>query len=288
MEIVSSYEIEVNLTDRFASDVVRVIIPTGYVLLDFYKDVGIGIGKFHSRGVLDIYGSVYHDGGDIYHGNNKIQMLEVTASNGKALVVDDRNWDKEMNTGFYMINEGASRPAGSSVWNYLHVTKHDERYMLQEAVDFWGNTSAFRIKADGTWRDWKYYAIQKNAVEFTTVKQTKVFTAKFPGPYGLEAKATRCGNIVNFSIDVIYRNTHQVAGKAAETIPVGWRPTTSQSITLTGHAGGGAGTQNWADSFADLKYNIDGSIDYTIVTKANPLGMIGSITWVTTDPFPAS
>ena len=288
LEIVSSYEIEVTLADRFASDVVRVIIPTGYVLLDFYKDVGIGIGKFHSQGVLDIYGSVYHDGGDIYHGGNKIQMLEVTASNGNALVVDDRNWDKEMNTGFYMINEGANKPAGSGGWNYLHVTKHNGNYILQEAVDFWANTSAFRTKTSGTWGAWKYYAIQNNAVEFTTVKQTKVFTATLAGPYGLEAKATRCGNIVNFSIDTIYRNAHQVTGKAAETIPVGWRPTTSQSITLTGHAGGGTGTQNWADSFADLKYNTDGTINYTIITKAQPLGMMGSITWVTTDPFPAS
>ena len=288
LEIVSSYEIEVNLTDRFASDVVRVIIPTGYVLLDFYKDVGIGIGKFHSRGVLDIYGSVYHDGGDIYHGNNKIQMLEVTASDGNALITDDNNWDKERNTGFHMVDGGDKKPAGSSRWNYLRISKHNSNYILQESVDFDGNVSAYRTKNNGNWGAWKYYAIQNNAVEFTTVKQTKVYSATLRGPWGLDAKVTRCGNIVNLSIDTIYRNVHSTSEKAAETIPVGWRPTTSQSITLTGHAGGGAGTQNWADSFADLKYNIDGSIDYTIVTKANPLGMIGSITWVTTDPFPAS
>ena len=288
MEIVSSYEIEVNLTDRFASDVVRVIIPTGYVLLDFYKDVGIGIGKFHSRGVLDIYGSVYHDGGDIYHGNNKIQMLEVTASDGKALLVDDRNWDKEMNTGFYMINGGTNKPAGSWDWNYLRITKHNSSYMLQESIDFQGKVSAFRTKDAGTWKDWKYYAIQKNAVEFTTVKQSKVFTATIKGPYGMDAKATRCGNIVNFSIYINYPHTHQVSGKAGETIPVGWRPTTSQNIVLTGHAGGGTGTQNWTDSFIDLHYETDGSINFTIITKAAPLAMFGSITWVTTDPFPAS
>lgn len=288
LEIVSSYEIEVTLADRFASDVVRVIIPTGYVLLDFYKDVGIGIGKFHSRGVLDIYGSVYHDGGDIYHGNNKIQMLEVTAKDGKALLVDDGNWNKELNTGFYMVPEGANRPAGSWKWNYLRVTKHNSSYMLQEAVDFFGNVPAYRTKSDGTWKDWKYYAIQNNAVEFTTVKQTKVFTATLAGPYGLNAKATRCGNIVNLSIYINYQHTHQVSGKAGETIPVGWRPTTSQSIVLTGHAGGGTGTQNWTDSFIDLHYETDGSINFTIITKAGPLAMMGSITWVTTDPFPAS
>lgn len=288
LEIVSSYEIEVNLTDRFGSDVVRVIIPTGYVLLDFYKDVGIGIGKFHSRGVLDIYGSVYHDGGDIYHGNNKIQMLEVTASDGRALVTDDNNWDKERNTGFHMIYGGDKKPAGSSRWNYLRISKHNSNYILQESVDFDGNVSAYRTKNNGAWGSWNYYAIQNNAVEFTTVKQTKVFTATLAGPYGLDAKATRCGNIVNLSFYINYQHTHQVSGKAGETIPVGWRPTTSQSIVLTGHAGGGTGTQNWTDSFIDLHYETDGSINFTIITKARPLAMMGSITWVTTDPFPAS
>ena len=289
LEIVSSYEIEVTLTDRFASDVVRVIIPTGYVLLDFYKDVGIGIGKFHSRGVLDIYGSVYHDGGDIYHGNNKIQMLEVTDSNGKALAVDDRNWDKEMNTGFYMINEGASRPAGSSVWNYLHVTKHDERYMLQEAVDFWANTSAFRTKADGKWGAWKYYAIQNNAVEFTTVKQTKVFTATLKGPWGMDLQARRVGNLVSVTLNAAIRSTDSHVGTASETIPVGWRPCKTEVIVAAGFAGGGAGTQMWTgESFCRLFYQPNGQIEFTIRATAQPLGVYGSVTWITTDPFPAS
>ena len=144
-----------------------------------------------------------------------------------------------------------------------------------------------RTRHGNTWTNWIEYAPLNSVAQFTTVNQTKVYRATLPGPYGLEARATRCGNIVNFSIDCIYRNTHQVSGKAIETIPVGWRPTTSQNITLTGHAGGVNSTQNWADSFADLKYNTDGSINYTIITKANPLGMFGSITWITTDPFPA-
>ena len=144
-----------------------------------------------------------------------------------------------------------------------------------------------RTRHANTWSNWIEYAPLNSVAQFTAVNQTRVYSATINGPYGLNAKATRCGNIVNFSLDCIYRHTHQVTGKAAETIPVGWRPTTSQSITLTGHAGGGTGTQNWADSFADLKYNTDGSIHFTIVTKANPLGMMGSITWITTDPFPA-
>ena len=281
LEIVSSYEIEVNLTDRFASDVVRVIIPTGYVLLDFYKDVGIGIGKFHSRGVLDIYGSVYHDGGDIYHGNNKIQMLEVTASDGKALAVDDRNWDKEMNTGFYMINEGASRPAGSSVWNYLHVTKHNGSYMLQEAVDFWANTSAFRTKADGKWGAWKYYAIQGADAKFDVVTQTGRAEKNISLPYGANGKVVRMGNLVTFvwsrgitnlNIDCEYMTVN-------ETVPAGFRPTVEVHMGINGNV------SNSVNAWSILHINTDGSLRLTSAYRGNHV-WTGTVTYLTTEPFP--
>lgn len=289
LEIVSSYEIEVTLADRFASDVVRVIIPTGYVLLDFYKDVGIGIGKFHSQGVLDIYGSVYHDGGDIYHGGNRIQMLEVTASNGNALTTDDNNWDKERNTGFHMIWNGDKKPAGSWDWNYLRITKHNGNYILQESVDFKANVSAFRSKFEGTWGDWRYYAIQNNAVEFTSVNQTKVYSATLPGPWGLNLQAKRVGNLVSVTLDAAIKSTNSYAGTASETIPVGWRPCKTEVIASAGFAGSGTGTQMWTgESFCRLFYKTNGQIDFTIRAAAQPLGVYGSITWITTDPFPSS
>lgn len=226
-----------------------------------------------------------------YYNNKPIQHHQLTRSNGQIIQLS-RNTDMNtvVETGFYCGEELLNRPTGTGMQShtYFKVQRFDTNatWVLQEAIDFYGVVTAYRVKS-GNWQPWQYYAVQNKVANFTAVNQTKVYSATLPGPYGLEARATRCGNIVNFSIDCVYRNTHQVSGKAAETIPVGWRPTTSQSITLTGHAGGGTGTQNWADSFADLKYNTDGSINFTIVTKANPLGMFGSITWITTDPFPA-
>lgn len=281
LEIVSSYEIEVTLTDRFASDVVRVIIPTGYVLLDFYKDVGIGIGKFHSQGVLDIYGSVYHDGGDIYHGNNKIQMLEVTDSEGKALLVDDHNWNKEMNTGFHMINEGADKPIGSGGWNYLHVTKHNGNYILQEAVDFWAKTSAFRTKTAGTWGDWKYYAIQGADAKFDVVTQTGRAEKDIALPYNAKGKLVRMGNLVTFvwlravtnlNLDCEYHLVN-------ETIPTGFRPTTEVHMQLFGNV------SNQVGGWSILHINTDGSLRLTTAYKSNRV-WTGTITYLTTDPFP--
>ncbi len=281
LEIVSSYEIEVTLADKFGSDVVRVIIPTGYVLLDFYKDVGIGIGKFHSRGVLDIYGSVYHDGGDIYHGNNKIQMLEVTDSEGKALLVDDHNWNKEMNTGFHMINEGADKPIGSGGWNYLHVTKHNSNYILQEAVDFWAKTSAFRTKTEGTWGDWKYYAIQGADAKFDVVTQTGRAEKDIALPYNAKGKLVRMGNLVTFvwlravtnlNLDCEYHTVN-------ETMPAGFRPTTEVHMQLFGNV------SNQVGGWSILHINTDGSLRLTSAYKGNRV-WTGTITYLTTEPFP--
>lgn len=224
--------------------------------------------------------------------NKDIQHHKLTNNNGQIIQVA-RNTDMNtiVETGFYCGEELLHRPTATGMQShtYFRVQRFDTNgtWVLQEAIDFNGVVSAYRVKKGGSWQDWQYYAVQNKVAEFTAVNQTKVYKTTIRGPYGLNANATRCGNIVNLSINLVYTKAHKVSGKAAETIPVGWRPTTVQSITLTGHAGGGTGTQNWTDSFADLHYETDGGINFTIITKAQPLGMMGSITWITTDPFPA-
>lgn len=224
--------------------------------------------------------------------NKDIQHHKLTNNNGQIIQVA-RNTDMNtiVETGFYCGEELLHRPTATGMQShtYFRVQRFDTNavWCLQEAIDFNGKLSAYRVRIGGSWQDWQYYAVQNKVANFTAVNQTKVYKTTIRGPYGLNANATRCGNIVNLSINLVYTKAHKVSGKAAETIPVGWRPTTAQIITLTGHAGGGTGTQNWTDSFADLHYETDGGINFTIITKAQPLGMMGSITWITTDPFPS-
>ncbi|MBD8956139.1 MAG: hypothetical protein EGQ80_06290 [Streptococcus lutetiensis] len=224
--------------------------------------------------------------------NKDIQHHKLTNNSGQIIQVA-RNTDMNtiVETGFYCGEELLHRPTATGMQShtYFRVQRFDTNgtWVLQEAIDFNGVVSAYRVKKGGSWQDWQYYAVQNKVANFTAVNQTKVYKTTIRGPYGLNANATRCGNIVNLSINLVYTKAHKVSGKAAETIPVGWRPTTAQIITLTGHAGGGTGTQNWTDSFADLHYETDGGINFTIITKAQPLGMMGSITWITTDPFPS-
>lgn len=281
--VLKSYDLIGVISDNFTSYEYKISLGTESYPLAIRPD-RIGFGKTPEQG------GVVDSAWRFYYNNKSIQHHQLTDNAGRSPynatgTVDLNN--KTVNS-FFSCNAPVNGPvvgSGQSEF-YVAVYSESDAYLSQQAIQKGTGRMFTRTRHAWTWSNWIEYAPLNSVVQFTAVNQTRVYTATINGPYGLNAKATRCGNIVNFSIDTIYRNTHQVSGKAAETIPVGWRPTTSQAITLTGHAGGGAGTQNWTDSFADLKYNTDGSINFTIVTKANPLGMFGSITWITTDPFP--
>ena len=59
----SSYEFRATLTDAFGeSATASVTVSTQRVVLDIHKNEGVGIGKIHERGVLDVDGEVYLNG----------------------------------------------------------------------------------------------------------------------------------------------------------------------------------------------------------------------------------
>lgn len=282
---VATYDIVGKIEDSFTSYDFSATVGTEKFPLAIRPD-GIGLGK-----VPEMANAVDSDWVFKYK-NKEIQHHKLTNNDGRIIqVAKNTDMDTIVETGFYCGEELLHRPTGSGIQShtYFRVQRFDTNavWCLQEAIDFNGKVSAFRVKRGSTWDPWQYYAIQNTVAEFTAVNQTKVYRATLAGPYGLSAQATRCGNIVNLSINCAYQYQHSVSGTANETIPVGWRPTTAQIITLTGHAGGGTGTENWSDSFADLHYETDGKINYTIKTKAKPLAMMSSITWITTDPFPS-
>ena len=275
-----TYDIIGKIEDAFTSYEFLATVGTEKFPIAIRPD-RIGFGKTPEKA------NIVDSSWEFYYNNKAIQHHRLSANDGSAILLSNGT---DLNTvtesGFYRGYNLVHAPLTAG-WHYIRVSRHEgTSWIVQEAIEYGGNVSAFRVKADNSWKAWKQYAIQNSVAQFTAVNQTKVYTATIKGPYGLNANATRCGNIVNLSINLAYGHAHKVSGKAAETIPVGWRPTTAQIITLTGHAGGGTGTENWTDSFADLHYEKDGTINFTIITKAQPLAMMGSITWITTDPFP--
>lgn len=63
MSSTSAYEYRLTITDDVGNSAVRIRnVSTAKVLLNLNKDIGVGIGKMHQRGVLDVDGEVWLNG----------------------------------------------------------------------------------------------------------------------------------------------------------------------------------------------------------------------------------
>lgn len=218
--------------------------------------------------------------------NNDIQHHQMTLNDGQATFLKSgTDLNTIVETGFYRGDGLVNRPTGSGThtWTWIKVSKHDTgSWVLQEAIDFNGVVSAYRVKKSGSWQSWKQYAIQNSVAQFTAVNQSKVYTATIPGPYGFALSCARSGNIVTGTIDRTYPSNLAWDGTASETIPSGWRPVTPMILEITAESSG----VRFNDSYARLKYSPNGAITGRIKLTASPLWFGGSITWITTDPFP--
>jgi hypothetical protein len=216
--------------------------------------------------------------------NKDIQHHRLSANDGSAILLSNGT---DLNTvtesGFYRGYNLVHAPLTAG-WHYIRVSRHEgTSWIVQEAIEYGGNISAFRVKRDNSWQSWKQYAIQNSVAQFTAVNQSKVYTATIPGPYGFALNCARSGNIVTGTIDRTYPSNLAWDGTASETIPSGWRPVTPMILEITAESSG----VRFNDSYARLKYSPSGAITGRIKLTASPLWFGGSITWITTDPFPS-
>lgn len=224
--------------------------------------------------------------------NKEIQHHQLTANAGNVIILasgTDLNTVTE--TGFYCGENFLNKPTGTNTqrFTWIKVQCYDtgRTWVLQEAIDFNGKVSAYRVRIGGNWNPWQYYAIQNTVAEFTAVNQTKVYSTTLAGPYGFGIAVTRSGNVVTATMDYIHRSNTNWSGTAKETIPVGWRPISQAIINAIGEGGGGTGASLFNGSYVHLSYKPDGSISGRIKLEANPLWFGATISWITTDPFPS-
>lgn len=216
--------------------------------------------------------------------NKDIQHHQLSANDGSAILLPKTGTDLNTITesGFYRGYNLVNAPIAAG-WNYIRVSRHEgTSWIVQEAIDYTGSVSAYRVKANNSWKAWKQYAIQNSVAQFTAVNQTKVYTATISGPHGFALNCARSGNIVTGTIDCTYLSNLAWDGTASETIPSGWRPVTPMILEITAESSG----VRFNDSYARLKYSPSGAITGRIKLTASPLWFGGSITWITTDPFP--
>lgn len=219
--------------------------------------------------------------------NKDIQHHKLTNNNGQIIQVA-RNTDMNtiVETGFYCGEDLLHRPTATGMQShtYFKVQRFDTNatWVLQEAIDFNGKLSAYRVRIGGSWQDWQYYAVQNKVAEFTAVNQTKVYSKTITMPYSGKATVTRIGNqvqitwlraVTNLNIDCEY-------SKMVETIPTGYRPACEVHMSLTGNV------SNSVNAWSILHLAPDGSIRLTSAYKGNHV-WTGTTTYLTTDPFPA-
>ncbi|HEQ1486024.1 TPA: hypothetical protein VD585_001132 [Streptococcus pyogenes] len=281
----TTYDIVGKIEDSFTSYEFSATVGTEKYPLAIRPD-GVGLGK-----VPETANAVDSDWVFKYK-NKEIQHHKLTNNDGRIIqVAKNTDMDTIVETGFYCGEELLHRPTGSGIQShtYFRVQRFDTNavWCLQEAIDFNGKVSAFRVKRGSTWDPWQYYTVQNTVAEFTAVNQTKVYSATLAGPYGFGIAVVRSGNIVTATMDYIHRSNTNWNGTANETIPVGWRPVSQAIINAIGEGGGGTGASLFNGSYVHLSYKPDGSISGRIKLEANPLWFGATISWITTDPFPS-
>ena len=218
--------------------------------------------------------------------NKDIQHHQLTLNDGQATYLNGgTDLNAIVETGFYRGDALVNKPTGSGThsWTWIKVSKHDKgSWVLQEAIDFNGVVSAYRVKKGGSWGAWRYYAVQNKVAEFTAVNQTKVYSKIITMPYSNKATLTRIGNQVQLTWNRVVSNLNIDCeyAKMVESIPSGYRPASEVHMTLNGNV------SNSVNAWSILHLATDGTIRLTSAYKGNHV-WTGTTTYLTTDPFPA-
>lgn len=273
--VLKSYDIIGTIEDSFTSYEFLITIGTESYPLALKVD-RIGLGKLPEQaGVID-------SAWEYYYNNNPIQHHQLTANDGSATIISKGT---DLNTvtecGFYRGYNLLHAPSTDS-WHYIRVSRHeDTSWIVQEAMEYGGNISAFRVKKDNSWQSWQYYAVQNKVAEFTSVNQTKVYTKDITMPGGLVAAAHRIGNLVTLTLKRDAK-TLPICEYATQsgTVPNGYRPTAEAHLSVA------ANDHSNVVGSAVIHIASDGTIRLTNGSDAIKM-WAGTVTYLTSDQFPA-
>ena len=218
--------------------------------------------------------------------NKPIQHYQLTSNDGRspynAAGTVDLN-TKTVNS-FFSCNSPVNGPIVGTGHNQFYVSVYSEsdNYLAQQAIQKGSGRMFTRTRDNGTWTSWIEYAPLNSVAEFTTVNQTKFYMKKIAMPYSAKATVIRIGNQVQLTWDrlIINLNTECEYTSMIETIPSGYRPACEAHMTLNGNV------SNSVNGWAVLHLAPDGTIRLTNAFKGNHV-WTGTITYLTTDPFPA-
>lgn len=142
--VTSSYDFRIVVTDKFGESAESIItVSTQRVVLDIHKNEGVGIGKIHERGVLDVDGSAYFKGDVEFLGGLISTMPAVSAT------VPLTNYP----LGISMFTSGSNERNGFPDGYHTAVNFHGSAYRNGQLVfDHNGRNLYFRgYRSDNGW-----------------------------------------------------------------------------------------------------------------------------------------
>ena len=271
-----SWVVEGVLSDIFTGSlpsIAKSTVSTETAVHAYDKDGRFGVGKIPELGPA---GSV-DAAGEFYSKGKKIQHHTVSSDNGYAISAKG-DWNNYIDTGFYYGDSMTNQPPfpGQNQWKYVKVTKHNDAWILQEAIDFSGAVSSYRVKIAGNWQPWKKVAMEDHPM--LQEKPLRTITQGFP--YGLNATLSRKDNLVTVTLNQRITNIDVFEyTQMLEAIPLGYRPTAEVHMVIVPNSGATTKTPSV------LHLAANGIIRFTNGTSGQNV-YTGTVTYITDNPYP--
>lgn len=191
-----SYDIIMTVSDNFFHITVKNSIGTEKFPLVAGAD-RLGLGKIPEKA------NIVDSALEFYYNNKPIQHHRLSANDGSAILLSDgTDLNTVTETGFYRGYNLIHTPLTTD-WHYIRVSRHEgTRWIVQEAIEYTGNVSAYRVKVDNSWKAWNCYALTTNP-NLINIDWTST------GVSGCYYK--RNGNTVFFRFDVTPSGTSAVS-----------------------------------------------------------------------------
>ena len=149
-----TYDIVGKIEDAFTSYEFLATVGTEKFPLAIKSD-RLGLGKIPEKA------NIVDSSWEFYYNNKPIQHHQLSANDGSAILLSNGT---DLNTvtesGFYRGYNLVHAPLTAG-WHYIRVSRHEgTSWIVQEAIEYGGNISAFRVKRDNSWQSWKQYAMR--------------------------------------------------------------------------------------------------------------------------------
>lgn len=194
--VTQSFEFRCLVTDRFGNSAEAFqTVSTQRVVLDIHKNEGIGMGKLHERGILDVDGEAYFSPSGTEPRGGQAIIIRSNDSTGHGYIEwEDNSGNRAGYTGFASANSSHftinNENNGNIILNGNSVVVND-RHLIQSGENSNGNWIRFYDGTQMCWNNNFYVDYENNSflqrvwnfpANFTAVVSMQVTRENYWGP----------------------------------------------------------------------------------------------------------